>query len=152
MTGEEKRKKLKEEMKASYKRDLQKRKEFLDAAKQYRHTHKLNEAVTDLVSGLNDDSEDWIDRINQKTAVTEARMEIALDEAGEVKKELDKLEKQAQAEKFSAEELVKQMKKEMGLFVEEAPKKEEEGEEKPVDEKTEKKKKTLPPKKQLGDF
>ena len=35
MTGEEKRKKLKEEMKAAYKRDLQKRKEFQEKMKTF---------------------------------------------------------------------------------------------------------------------
>jgi DNA polymerase III delta prime subunit len=137
MTGEEKRKLLKEQMKADYKRDLQKRKEFLDDAKRLRHSHKLNEAVSGLVSGLEDDSDDWINQLNQESALSEAKMEMMLDNESSTTKEIDKLAKQAEEEKFSAEQLLKQMKREMGLL----PEEEETPEEKPV-----------PPKKQLGDF
>ena len=59
MTGEEKRRLLKEK----YKEDLKKRKEFLESAKRLRHTQKLNEAITDLTSSLNDDTDEWIEKL-----------------------------------------------------------------------------------------
>ena len=144
MTGEEKRKKLKEEMKASYKRDLQKKKEFQEKMKTLRHTQKMNGAIGEIINGLtSDDSDDWINKLNQETALSEAKTEIALDQASEMAKELEKLEKQAEVEKFSASQLVEEMKKEMGLVEDEV---------KPEEEKSEKPKEDEGPKKTLGDF
>lgn len=150
MTGEEKRKKMKEEMKAAYKRDLQKRKEFLEQAQRLRHSKKMNDAITDLTSGLlNDDTDDWINKLNQEAALSEAKLDIHLDEASSTSQKLEKLAKEAEAEKFSAEQLLKDMKREMGLLTEEDEKKEE-AEETAAEEKSEEKKD--PPPKSLGDW
>lgn len=140
MTGEEKRKQLKEQMKQAYKDDLKKRKEIQEKMKNLRHTRKLNQAITEITSGLtSDDSDDWIEKLNQESALSEAKLELSLDSASEVNKEIDKLEKDTQVEKFSAEQLVNEMKKEMGLLEEEPEAPEEEDKEEP-------------PQKKLGDF
>ncbi|MCB0839783.1 MAG: hypothetical protein KDE26_17430 [Bacteroidetes bacterium] len=142
MTGEEKRKKLKEEMKAAYKRDLQKRKEFQEKMKTLRHTQKMNNAIGEIISGLtSDDSDEWIDKLNRDTVLSEAKTEMALDDVLEEGKELDKLKKQAEAEKFSASRLVEEMKKEMGLIDEEL-----------FPEEKNEKKDDEGPKRTLGDF
>ena len=138
MTGEEKRRLLKEQMKAEYKQDLQKRKEFLEGAKRLRHSQKMNDAVSDLMKGFEDDSDEWIEKLNQGSALSEAKMDMMLDSASSTSRELDKLAKEAEAEKFSAENLLKEMKKEMGLL----PQEEEQPEEKPKEN----------PGKSLGDF
>ena len=142
MTGEEKRKQLKEEMKAAYKRDLQKRKEFQEKMKTLRHTQKMNNAIGEIISGLtSDDSDEWIDKLNRDTVLSEAKTEMALDDVLEEGKELDKLKKQAEAEKFSASRLVEEMKKEMGLIDEEL-----------FPEEKNEKKDDEGPKRTLGDF
>ena len=158
MTGEEKRRILKEQ----YKKDLQKRKEFLEGAKRLRHTKKLNDAVTDLTSSLtNDDSDEWIEKLNQESALTEAKMEMHLDEQSSVTAELEKLAKEAEAERFSAEQLILDMKREMGLLPQEdksAKKTEAKDESTSKSESSDKKKakddskNDGPPKKRLGDF
>ena len=121
MTGEEKRRKLKEEMKAQYKRDLQLRKEFLNQAENLKRSQKLNQSISEIVGGLEDDSDDWINQLNQNSAVTEAKLDMMLGEASETAKELDKLAKEAESQKFAAEDLVRQMKEEMGMLPKEVP-------------------------------
>jgi len=122
MTGEERRKKLKEQMKAEYKADLLKRKQILEDAKRLRTSRNLNNAIQDMTSALEDDSDDWIAKLNQESAITEAKMEMALDGAldgaSDTSEKIDKLAQDAKAEKFSAEQLVNQMKREMGLLPE----------------------------------
>ena len=115
MTGEEKRRQLKEQ----YKKDLKLRKEFLEKAKKLRNMSNVNKALTEMTDGLTDDSDEWISKINQETALTEAKLEMALDEASETQKKLEDLAKEAEMEKFSASEMVKQMKRELGMEVEE---------------------------------
>ncbi|MEM7514272.1 MAG: hypothetical protein AAF388_25325, partial [Bacteroidota bacterium] len=115
MTGEEKRRQLKEQ----YKKDLKLRKEFLEKAKKLRNMSNVNKALTEMTDGLTDDSDEWISKINQETALTEAKLEMALDEASETQQKLEDLAKEAEMEKFSASEMVKQMKRELGMEVEE---------------------------------
>ncbi|MEM8900531.1 MAG: hypothetical protein AAGC85_20620 [Bacteroidota bacterium] len=122
MTGEEKRRQLKEQ----YKKDLKLRKEFLEKAKKLRNMSNVNKALTEMTDGLTDDSDDWISKINQETALTEAKLEMALDEASETQQKLEDLAKEAEMEKFSASEMVKQMKRELGMEVEEEEATEEE--------------------------
>lgn len=116
MTGEEKRRQLKEQIKAEYKRELKSRQEILESAKRLRHTSKMNEAIKGLTDGLNDDSDEWIERLNRESALTEAKMEMSLDGAFDAEEKLDKLAKDAEAEKFSALSMVEQMKREMGIL------------------------------------
>lgn len=119
MTGEEKRKLLKEQLKAQYKKDLQLRKEFLNKAKHLKQSQKLNDTISDLVGGLEDDTDDWVAALNEGSAVTEAKLDIMLDEASETSRELDKLAKEAEMQKFAAQDLVRQMKQQMGLETDE---------------------------------
>ncbi|MBP6721135.1 MAG: hypothetical protein KA239_02370, partial [Bacteroidia bacterium] len=72
-TGEEMRQKMKEE----FKQDLRKRKEFLDSVKEYKRTKTLSDAVVDIQSGSEDDTDVWIEKVNEKTALSEAKMEMA---------------------------------------------------------------------------
>jgi hypothetical protein len=147
MTGEEKRRILKEQ----YKRDLMLRKEFLEKAQNLQKTGKVTKALTEMASAVNnDDTDDWIGRLNEGSALTEAKMDMALDEARSANQKLESLAQQAEMEKIQALNLVKQMKKDLGLPVEEEEKhleaieKPENTETKPVD--------SLPPPKTLGDF
>lgn len=147
MTGEEKRRKLKEQ----YKKDLKLRKQFLEDAKRLKHSARLNKAVTELMDGVTkDDSEDWINKLNEESALSEAKMEMMMDDLTTEDK-VAKIAKEAENEKFSAEQLVLQMKREMGLLPKEekkAPKKEET----PKPKAETKEKKESPGRKPLGDF
>lgn len=115
MTGEEKRKQLKEQ----FKRDLKLKKEFLAKAKKLRQMQNINKALGDLESQTKDDSDDLIAQLNQETALTEAKLEMAMDEAHEQQKKLEMLAKEAEMAKISAMNMVDEMKKEMGLSTQE---------------------------------
>lgn len=116
MTGEERRKQLKEQMKEAYKKDILKRREILEQAKRLKTSRKLNSAIQDITSALHDDSDDWIEKLNHDSALTEAKMDLALDEAIDSNKKLEQLAQKAEMEKFSADQLMKEMKQEMGLL------------------------------------
>ena len=154
MTGEEKRRQLKEQ----YKKDLMERKEILQKMKALHKMKRINHALEEMKSALNDDSEDWIDQLNQETAFTEAKLEVALDSAEEVDKKMEELAKEAEMEKLNAEHLVLKMKRELGLLTAEEEKPEtEEGKEEKTEGKTAEKKEMesgdTPEKgKTLGDF
>lgn len=130
-------------MKEAYKRDLRQRKEILEQAKRLHTSRKLNDAVTGITGSLNDDTDEWVEKLNQESALTEAKMEIALDAESQTADELEKLARTAEAEKFGAEELLRKFKREMGLL----PPEEEPQAEKPADKPAEE-----GPKKTLGDF
>ncbi|MDP5172818.1 MAG: hypothetical protein NWR72_21445 [Bacteroidia bacterium] len=117
MTGEEKRAQLKEQ----YKRDLLLRKEFLDKAKDLQRSQKMTKAVTDITSSLDmGDTDVWIEHLNRESAITEAKMEMSMELADDSSDNLLKAQaNEAAQQKFSAEMLVKQMKKEMGLLSDE---------------------------------
>ena len=115
MTGEEKRKLLKEQ----YKRDLQLRKEFLDKAKAMRPTSRINKSLNEMMEAFNDDSDEWIGKLDEDSALTEAKFEMALDAAADAEKELTTLAHEAELEKLRARKLVEQMKRDMGLLVDE---------------------------------
>ncbi|MDX2284118.1 MAG: hypothetical protein NW241_08140 [Bacteroidia bacterium] len=146
MSGEEERRRMKEQMKAIYKDDLQKRKEFLEQVKQMRQTQKLNQALTEMTSGLQDDSEEWIVKLNEASSIQEAKIDMALDQALDSYNKLEHLAKQAELEKLSAQQLVLQMKREMGLLPPEEPPAEAPAAEAPPPADPE------PPQKRLGDF
>lgn len=117
MTGEERRKQLKEQMKAEFKRDLQLRKAFLDQIKGTRQMRNINEALGNMVDGLQqDDSDEWIAKLNEGASVEEAKLDMAMDRYLGEKRQLDEIARQAEAEKVSAEQLLIQMKREMGLL------------------------------------
>ena len=160
MTGEERRKKLKEELKAQYKKDLMLRKEFMEKASRLKQSQKMNQTISELVGSLEDDSDDWIEQLNRDSAVTEAKLDVMLEEASETSKELDRLAKEAEAQKFAAKSLVDQMKIEMGLKPKEkkpAPQGEKKADPPAAEEAGTEKKAPAPPpekkpKKSLGDI
>ncbi|MEM6632882.1 MAG: hypothetical protein AAF694_24640 [Bacteroidota bacterium] len=122
MTGEEKRQQLKEQ----YKKELLERKAFLEKAKTLRKMQRINKALSEMESALHDDSDEWINKLNEESALSEAKMEILMEEAlhTEEQKKLDDVQMQAEMAKKSAEDLVRQMKRELGLLVEEEENKE----------------------------
>ena len=112
MTGEEKRRILKEQ----YKQDLIKRKEFLEKARKLQRLQKMNQALNEMKAGLQDDSDEWIDQLNQETALTEAKLEVSMDEAAELDKKIENINREAEMERINAEQLILEMKREMGLL------------------------------------
>ncbi len=112
MTGEEKRRELKEQ----YKRDLKMRKDFLEKAKSLRSQQNINKALSEMMEGMKDDSDEWINQLNQDTALTEAKFEMALDQAQEAEQKLKDIANEAEMKRIQAESLVSQMKREMGLL------------------------------------
>ncbi|TAE58249.1 MAG: hypothetical protein EAZ89_03415 [Bacteroidetes bacterium] len=149
MTDEERRKLEKERMKEEFKQDLKLRQEFLNKAKQSRTTNMLNQAVGNIMSGLGgDDSDEWIAKLNQDTALTEAKIDMALENEASVTKQLEQAANQAELEKLSAQQLVDKMKREMGLLPPEEPAVTPLPEEKTAEEEQPK----SPPEKRLGDF
>jgi hypothetical protein len=111
-TGEEMRQKMKEE----YKRDLRKRKEFLDSVQEYKRTKKLSDAVVEIQSASEDDTDVWVEKLNEKSAITEAKMEMAMDSTNidtpSPQKEVSAAT-EAEMRKIQAAELVAKMKAEM---------------------------------------
>ncbi|RMG30962.1 MAG: hypothetical protein D6730_01860 [Bacteroidetes bacterium] len=159
MTGEEKRRLLKEK----YKEELKQRKEFLKKVEALKRSHKLNEAIQNITSGLNDDTDDWISKLDEETALSEAKMEMALSEAQRQQELLDQLAKEAEMQKIQAKNLVEEMKKSMGLASEDTPTehKATEGQDKPANEEQQEESSSdetpgaddpPSPKKTLGDF
>ncbi len=117
MSGEEKRKQLKE----LYKRELLARKDILAQAKKLRKMQRINDALSEINNAMNDDSDEWIRKLNEEAALSEAKMEIFLDEAHASVKEtkIEDLAMEAEKARLSAEEMIKQLKREMGLLEEE---------------------------------
>jgi len=114
MTGEEKRRQLKEQ----YKQELRTRKEFLEKAKKLRKMQRINEALSEINKAMDDDTDEWIRKLNEEAALTEAKMEMFIDQATP-SLEHDKMEDlavEAERARLSAEEMVKQLKREMGLL------------------------------------
>ena len=112
MTGEEKRKILKEQ----YKQDLIKRREFLEKTRKLQRLQKMNQALSEMKAGLQDDSDEWIDQLNQETALTEAKLEISMEEAAELDKKIESINQEAEMERINAENLILEMKRQMGLL------------------------------------
>ncbi len=115
MTNEEKRQQLKEQ----YKQDLKLRKEFLEKARNLQKQNKINQALGNMLEGFKDDSDDWIQKLNEDSALSEAKFEMALDAAAEREKQIEQMAKEAEMEKINALNMVEQMKREMGLLPDE---------------------------------
>lgn len=115
LSGEEQRAKMKE----AYKKDLQQRKQFLDDVKEHKRQKTLTDAVIEITSANeNDDTDVWIEQLNQKSALSEAKMEMAMDSASvsssPIADERERLAmSDAEIRKLKAAELVAQMKAEM---------------------------------------
>jgi phage shock protein A len=96
-----------------------KTREAMNAIRDYRRSQwqkKVADAMEQFeVAGISQTHDEMVTKIEQQTAVNEARMEMAL---GNVDQEKFKIEEEA--EKMRAAELVKQFKSEMGLISPEA--------------------------------
>ncbi len=77
LSSEEQRERMKEE----YKRELKARKEFLGKV----NTLKQQQTLLNAMEGMQyeDDSDEWINKLNQETAMREAKVEMAMDTIGE---------------------------------------------------------------------
>ena len=104
LSGEEKRRLLKEQ----YKKELMARKEFLRKTKSLRQMQNINRALEEM--NPEDDTDEWINRLNEESAFTEAKMEMAADAAKE-RAEMEQTEEEMQ--EIIARNLVEQMKREM---------------------------------------
>jgi 1,4-alpha-glucan branching enzyme len=122
LSGEEKRQKMKEE----FKKELRERKEFLEKVKRLRQTQRINKALSDM--SVEDDTDDWINKLNQETAFMDAKNELVMDSGKVVNVPIEGLDDDVSPEpavepepiaseeelrKIAAEELVRKMKEEM---------------------------------------
>lgn len=82
LSGEEKRALLKEE----YKKELKLRREFLDKVEQKRKTAGAEKALADVLGLtesnplLGDDTDQWIAKLNQGSAMAEAKIDMILEQ------------------------------------------------------------------------
>lgn len=107
LSGEEKRRRMKEE----FKKDLQLRQEFLEKVKGLRHSQRINRALEDM--NQQDDTQDWIDKLNGETAFMEAKTEIALEAEKSLGDSADFLKHEAELQKAVAESMVEKMKQDL---------------------------------------
>lgn len=92
-------------------RKIQDAKEALRASERAEWQSRVADALEQFeVGGLDQTHDEMINRLNERTAKNEARMELALDSI-----DTDSMEIEANAEKLRAHELVKQFKTEMGV-------------------------------------
>ncbi len=99
-------------------RKIQEAKEALRASERAEWQGKVADALEQFeTGGLDQTHDEMLNRLNEKTAKNEARMEMALDSV-----DTETMEIEANAEKLRAQELVKQFKTDMGKV--EAPDKE----------------------------
>lgn len=99
-------------------RKIQEAKEALRASERAEWQGKVADALEQFeTGGLDQTHDEMLNRLNERTAKNEARMEMALDSV-----DTETMEIEANAEKLRAQELVKQFKTDMGK--EEAPEKE----------------------------
>jgi len=96
-----------------------KTREAMSAIRDYRRSQwqkKVADAMEQFeVAGISQTHDEMVTKIEQQTAVNEARMEMALDSVDQQKFQIEE-----EAEKMRAAELVKQFKAEMGLISPEA--------------------------------
>lgn len=115
LSGEEKRRRMKEQ----FKKTLREKKEFQEKVNKLRRLQNINTALDGMK--MEDDSQDWIDRLDQETAFNEAKTEMALENAEQAAKDrADEAEikaavamSEAEMQKLAAEEMVRKMKEEM---------------------------------------
>ena len=90
---------------------IQDAKEALRASERAEWQSRVADALEQFeIGGLDQTHDEMINRLNERTAKNEARMELALDSI-----DTDSMEIEANAEKLRAHELVKQFKTEMGV-------------------------------------
>lgn len=74
---------LREQLKEQYKRELLARKQWLEQAKEASKTAKLAGALDKVQQLANladtDDTDEWVRRLNEVSALSEAKLELSLD-------------------------------------------------------------------------
>lgn len=109
LSSEEQRERMKEE----YKRELKARKEFLGKV----NTLKQQQTLLNAMEGMQyeDDSDEWINKLNQETAMREAKVEMAMDTIGEdIPVEIVPPQvSEEELKKIAAAEAVRKMKEQM---------------------------------------
>lgn len=77
LSGEEKRRKLKEE----YLQDLRLRKQFLQEAERNKYMNHINRALSDMSQALEaDDSDEWIAKLKGTALLQEAQLDMILEQ------------------------------------------------------------------------
>jgi hypothetical protein len=109
LSSEEQRERMKEE----YKRELKARKEFLGKVDALKKQQTLLNAMEGMQ--YEDDSDEWINKLNQETAMREAKAEMALESTGEdIPVEIAPPElSDEELKKIAAAEAVRKMKEQM---------------------------------------
>lgn len=118
LTGEEQRALMKEQ----YKADLRARKEFLQKVDELKRQQPVLKALESM--NVEDDTDEWIQKLNEKSAISEAKMEMALDSGGyntPAAEEVTIAMSDAEIKKLQAAELVAKMKAEMSGSISSAP-------------------------------
>jgi lipopolysaccharide export LptBFGC system permease protein LptF len=123
LSGEEQRQLLKEQ----FKKDLREREAFLEKMKELKQEQKIVKALESM--NPEDDTDEWINKLNEESAFSEAKTEMALEA---VKSDETPLVDEELLKKSVAEEMVARLKAEMKKESEaaEKPKAEEKPEEK----------------------
>lgn len=104
LSGEEKRRAMKEQ----FKKDLQERKEFLRKTKNLRQLQNINRALGEMTP--QDDTDEWINKLNEESAFAEAKLEMAAESA---KEREERKQTDEDMQKIIAENMVEEMKREM---------------------------------------
>ena len=108
LSGEEKRKKMKEE----FKRDLELRKDFLEKVKGLRGQTRITNAMNEM--SQEDDTDSWIEKLNSETAFHEAKAEIAMEAVNiNVTDGIESMKVDEDLEKVVAETMVEKMKRDL---------------------------------------
>jgi phage shock protein A len=112
LNSSEERERLKEEYKAHYRQVLEARKRIED----YKRKQRIVDALDKMnAGGILETMESMLQKIREKVAFTEARLEIA----SEKEEALLSAEDEAIVEKYRAKETLQQIKLEMGLLQDE---------------------------------
>ena len=110
MTSEEYRNMLKEQ----YKKDLRERKQFVEKVQELKKQEPLLKAIEGLK--VEDDSDDWIEKLNQQTAFMDAKTELAADSIVQHQQQVEHTHSEAELQKIAAQQLLLEMKRQMGLL------------------------------------
>ena len=110
MTSEEYRNMLKEQ----YKKDLRERKQFIEKVQELKKQEPLLKAIEGLK--VEDDSDDWIEKLNQQTAFMDAKTELAADAIVNQQKQQEHQYSEEELKKIAAQQLLLEMKRQMGLL------------------------------------
>lgn len=103
LTPEEKRQKMKEE----FKKDLMARKEFLQKLQALKQQKKLTDALESMTP--EDDTDDWIRKLNEESGVSDAKIDMILEQHG-----VTLGEDTTNTEPQTADEILKAIKAELG--------------------------------------